>query len=200
MKMRMHLQPWYDHWLEEHKDTGLLYARSGERVQLGQVHFVRDDLGPLFWSGVPYDERPVAGARADCRETALVVGEHHSKSVRLPVYALERPDIGLRVILRDNWYDWNVSVIAEKPVDADLRGFQLDYLRDEERERSKDEIGHHGSWGYCFFQGFPEGTRFGPYARDRARFSTWMRGDHELFTFMWLVLRAANPNFGRPAP
>ena len=124
MKMRMHLQPWYDHWLEEHKDTGLLYARSGERVQLGQVHFVRDDLGPLFWSGVPYDERPVAGARADCRETALVVGEHHSKSVRLPVYALERPDIGLRVILRDNWYDWNVSVIAEKPVDADLRGFQ----------------------------------------------------------------------------
>lgn len=189
--MREHLQPWYDAWLAEHERTNLLYVnrnRLGE-VMLSQVHFVRDELAGLFWADVPYDRRAAAPPRSDTKETAHVIGEHTSKSVRLPVYSLERPDLGLQVVLRDNYHDWNVSIVSETPIEADLRGFELDYARKEDRDRYPDGYRAGGSWGYCFFQGFPREVQFGPYRENPRKFSLCVGDNYQVYTLLWLVLR-----------
>lgn len=193
--MREHLQPWYDRWLAEHKETDLFYVARDRRgdvslpqVSLPQVHFVRDRLAGLLWADVPYEARAIAEPR-ECRETARVIGEHTSKSVRLPVYSLERPDLGLQVVLRDNYYDWNVSVISETPIAADLRGFELDYSRDEDRARYPSGFRAPGSWGYCYFQGFPREMQFGPFSESPRKFSLCVRSDYEIYTLLWLIMR-----------
>jgi hypothetical protein len=186
---RIHLQPWYDRWLKEYEDSNLIYARLGEKVLLRQVHFVRDTLAPLVWADVPYEKRALATPRYDIRETAIVVGEHHSKSVRLPVYAIERPDLGLRLVMRDNYYDWNVSIASEREITSDLRGFPLDYWNDGERSRFPNGYRPGMSWGYCFFQGFPLDAQFGPYAENHCRFSMCVRSDYQIFTLIWILMR-----------
>ncbi len=186
--MKEHLQPWYDKWLEEHKKTTLIYAQSGGETRLHQVHFVRDSIAGLFWSDIPYDKRNAAPPRDDSKESALVIGEHTSKSVRLPVYSLERPDLGIQIVLRNNYYNWNVSVISETPITTDLRGFQLDYL-DSERKRFPDGYIKGRFWGYCFFEGFPEELCFGPFVENPRKFSLWTNGDYMLYTFVWLLMR-----------
>jgi hypothetical protein len=188
-EMHEHLQPWYDTWLAEHAGTDLIYAvGSDKKPQLQQVHFVRDMLAAIVWQDVPYEKRAPASPR-ECKETAFVVGEHLSKSVRLPVYSLERPDLGLRIVARDNFYDWNVSVASERDVATDLRGFPLDYWIESERERFKDGYQPGRSWGYCFFQGFPSDMQFGPYKENKRRFSMCVGSDYELFTLVWLIMR-----------
>lgn len=188
--MREHLQPWYDKWLTDHKETNLIYVGRNARgeVTLPQVHFVRERLAGLFWADVPYDRRAAAPPREDSKETAYVIGEHTSKSVRLPVYSLERPDLGLQVVLRDNYHDWNVSVISETPITTDLRGFELDYNQ-RDRERYPNGFRAGGSWSYCFFQGFPDELRFGPYSENPRKFSICIDSDYEVYTFLWLILR-----------
>ena len=189
--MKEHLQPWYDKWLAEHRETDLIYVGRNARgeVLLHQVHFVRDDLSGLLWADVPYDRRGSAPPRDSCKETAYVIGEHSSKSVRLPVYSLERLDLGLQIVLRYNFYDWNVTVVSEAPIGADLRGFELDYSRAEDRARYPDGYRAPGSWGYCYFQGFPNELQFGPYSENPRKFSLCIGSDFQVYTFLWLLLR-----------
>lgn len=172
--MRDHLQPWYDAWLTEHAASSLLYVSRNGRGEpyLEQVHFVRDDLARLLWADVPYEQRAQATPRT-CKATAMVVGEHRSKSVRLPVFSLERPDLGLAITLRYNFHDWNVSVSSEHPL-TDLRGFPT-------------------GTDYCFFQGFPDDRRFGPRADNPRRFSLAVTTDHDVYTLLWLILREVRP-------
>ena len=188
--MKEHLQIWYDAWLAEHRKTDLIYANP-ENPQLKQVHFVRDHLSSVVWADVEHDKRPKASPpREDCRESAFVIGEHHSKSVRLPVYSIERPDLGIQFVARDNYHDWNVSVISEKPIETDLRGFKLDFSeRDRERFPNGYPKGSGMSWDYCFFQGFPKELQFGPYSEDKRRFSMCVMSDHDLHTLVWLIMR-----------
>jgi len=193
-----HLQEWYDEWCIEHRDTDLLFGRSSDgRARLSQVHFVRDNLAPLFWLGVPYEDRLNAPPpRDDCKVSAVVIGEHHSKSVRLPVYMLERADLGLKLVLRDNFYDWNVSVVSIEPVaPAGMRGFPCDFTkRDCERFPQGHIAGR--SWGYCYFQGFPDAYTFGPYVENAQAFSFWTGDDYQLYAFLWRLIhdRVENPD------
>lgn len=170
--MRDHLQPWYDRWLADHEKTNLLFVARDRHggIYLPQVHFVRDQLAGLFWADVPYDARKAIEPRASCKETAYVIGEHTSKSVRLPIYSLERPDLGLQVVLRENYHDWNLSVISETPVTADLRGFELDDAR-------------------CYFEGFPPEVRFGAFRENPKKFSLYIGSDYAIYTFLWLLMR-----------
>lgn len=194
--MKVPLQAWYDKWFDVHRNTDLIYAKSADRVQLRQVHFVRDVLAAVMWQDIPWDERPdEPEPRNECKETAWVVGEHYSKSVTLPVFLFERPDLGLKVIMRDNFHDWNVSVVSEKPIKTDLEGFVLDYPNDDQRERNKG--GYKGGyWGYMFFQGFPPEYHLGPYSNNPRAFSTYMNSDHALYTFLWLIMRDIRRNRG----
>lgn len=188
--MKIHLQPWYDQWLKEHRDTNLYHVSRNPRGEafLHQVHFVRDDLSGMLWADVPYNKRPSAPPRDDCKETGFVVGEHMSKSVPLPVYSLERPDLGIQFVMRDNFHDWNVSVISEKPITTDLRGFQLDWS-EEDKKRFPNGYTPGRSWGYCHFQGFPEEFQFGPFSQNPCRFSMCLGSETKLWTLFFLILR-----------
>lgn len=189
--MKVHLQGWYDLWLNNPDNTNRRYVPVNSRGEpsLHQLHFVRDNLCGMLWADIPYDKREKESTR-DSKVTAFVVGEHSSKSVQLPVYSLERPDLGLQIVLRDNYHDWNVSVISEKPIPPEvIRGFQSDFSEDEKKKFEKEPWRPGYSWGYCFFQGFPEELQFGPYSQNPRKFSLCIGSEYSLYTFVWLIMR-----------
>lgn len=188
--MKVHLQPWYDQWLKEAREAAGVGPDDPNGPSLYQVHFVRDDLSSIMWADVPYDKRPQCGPpREDCKENGFVVGEHTSNSKRLPVYSLERPDLGIQFVMRDNYHDWNISVLSERAIETDLRGFQLDYSREEDKQRFKNGYRPGNSWGYCYFQGFPEEFQFGPYSEDQRKFSLCVGSVHKVWTLIFLIMR-----------
>ncbi len=156
------LQGWFREWLAE-ADANLLYKKSAE----AQIMFVRDDLGRALasswqqWSGE--DENGEGGA-------VTVIGEHRSKSVRLPVYHVALP--GIELVLRDNFYNWKVSVRSDAPI-HNVVGWGL--------FREDEEI--HGV--YC--EGFPREWVHGPYAKDSRRFTVELSGEYEVYAFCLLV-------------
>lgn len=191
--MKVHLQPWYDRWLANAKAEANNDGPKNYRgdPSLGQLHFVRDNLCGVLWADVPYDKRPSAPPRDDAKETAFVVGEHRSKSISLPVYSLERPDLGIQFVLNNNYHFWQCSVITEKPLSDGrklLEGFELDWS-EEDRKRFPDGYKPGHSWGYCAFQGFPEEVQFGPYSQDCRRFSLTMGTEYQVYTFVYLIMR-----------
>lgn len=192
--MKEHLQKWYNNWLDEHENTDLLYVNKtgGGEPYLSQVCFVRDELaGNLLWGDVPWKDRPEYELEPDWTKKvgAYVVGEHTSKSVRLPVYLLERPDLGFKMVARYNFYDWNISVQSEKPITAGLQGFVTDYPNEANREKYKDGYDGHGYWGYLYWQGFPDEYKFGPWVENPRQFSTYVGSDYRLYTLLFLLLR-----------
>lgn len=185
--MRVPLQSWYDVWLAEHKLTDLLYVTRNARgeVSLPQVHFVRDRIAGLVWSDVGYYDRPrEPEPRTDCTESAWVIGEHYSKSVRLPVYSLERPDRGLRFTLRDNYYDWKLSVESEVAIDDPLFPYLFHTTPPIERAYTGDSLSS------VYFEGFPEDRVFGYHATNPRRWSAELASDQRLWTVMFLCLKA----------
>jgi hypothetical protein len=183
--MRVALQAWYDDWRAAHQETNLIHVNktdSGE-PSLSQVHFVRDTIATLVWSGVLYDNRPSEPPpRSDCRETAWVIGEHRSKSVRLPVYSLERPDLGIRFVLRDNFHDWKLSVASELPIESDLFPYLFHASPPIEPEYTGNEFSS------VYFEGFPEELVFGYHATDQRRWSASL-GAQALWTVVLICMR-----------
>lgn len=184
--MREPLQAWYDKWLEEHKNTDLIYvSRSEHGPYLKQVHFIRDNIARLLWADVYYYDMPREPApRTDCVETAWVIGEHRSKSVRLPVYSIERPDKGIRLVLRDNYHDWKLSVISETSIQSDL----FPYLFKTEPPPDPDYTGYDLS--ACYFEGFPEELVFGYYAQNPSKWSASLGSDEGLWTVTLVIAKA----------
>lgn len=89
----------------------------------------------------------------------MVVGEHTTKSVRLPVYSIRSLALGLEVRARNNFHDWKLSVLLRggKPV-TDTFG---DLISREEDGTAKSISEH-----YC--EGFTNDWVFGiPQPRDR---------------------------------
>lgn len=182
------LQEWYGAWLDENAETQLLFVSKDSRgdVSLPQVHFVRDSLARLVWGDRKYEDIPLCPSpRDDCRESAWVIGEHRSKSVRLPVFSFERPDLGVQVVLRYNFHDWNVSVVSERPVEMDLSGYGAEF--DSE---SRKKYVPKGYWGYLFFQGFPDEFMLGPHELDPRRFSLAPDTNHECYAFVRALMKA----------
>lgn len=155
--MRTPLDHWYSDWCAKHENTRLFYVcRDGEGVSLQQVSFVRRQLDSIVWSDVQYREGQVY---------TWVIGEHTSKSVRLPVYLIERPELGISFVLRYNFHDWCVSVMSDLPIASGLRGFD-------------------DSARYCGgFEGFPEHARFKGFRDSRSRFSISLHNDYEAYAF-----------------
>lgn len=180
--MRQALQAWYDQWLNDHQSTNLIYANPA-KPQLGQVHFVRDTLAALLWADTFYGDLPrEPPPRTDCQLTAWVIGEHRSKSVRLPVYSLERPDKGIRFVLRDNYHDWKVSVISDRPIVSPL----FEYLFHTTPPIEPDYTGNELSPVY--FEGFPDDLIFGYHSENPNRWSA-STSERGVYTIVFEVMR-----------
>lgn len=144
---RVPLQTWINQQLDLEKQTEDPYERSSYRAAVDQACWVRDRVKSLMAIGIePYEARK--------NDVAFVIGEHVSTSVRLPVYELVRP--GLRLILRNNFYDWKLSVLSEQLINCDFSG-----LFHTTPPVDPDYTGN--SLHPVYFEGFPPELVFGYY-------------------------------------
>lgn len=164
----MQLQKWISSQIV---DDEMLWKGSWGR----QVEFFRDSVAGLFGMGLHYDER---------EDIASVISTHRSKSIILPVYKLHRPDIGLTLIARNNFYNWKLSVISEREVEANFDG-----LFHTTPPLEPDYTGN--PLHPVYFEGFPGEYIFSYYATsDKKKFSAEIGGGYTLWTVVFLLLRS----------
>jgi hypothetical protein len=119
------------------------FSRHGQAQ--AQRTFFEDRLSP-------------AVARADPTATVSVVSWHESSGrLALPVVRVESLKFGLRVWMRDSFFDWAVTVESERPARMKVDPSQI--LTNGLR--------------YCYFEGFKRGGLpvHGPHERNPTRFS-----------------------------
>lgn len=132
-----------------------------------QCEFIANTIRPLIFLNIDPKE---------CK--AHVIGTHKIKSIRLPVVEFWIP--GLRFVMRDNFYNWKVSVQCDKPIDIDP-----DKLFDPNDERSISDV-------YC--EGFELWDVFGTYAANKQRFTVELYKNEDLIEFCTRVLRSFGIN------
>lgn len=151
-------------------DEKLLYKGSLSR----QIRLVRDSIyAPIFFNkehpelvGIDNDQ----SYKIYNNFQPMVISTHISKSVLLPVMELDLKSVGVKIVLRDNMYNWNVSVESEKDIDCDFKDVFSDY-----------------DYHYCYCEGFPKDRIYGMYQNNHKKFTICINDDYRLFTFMWLL-------------
>ena len=127
---------------------------------------------PAFWTQVmfvgdrlaPYLTREPAADLTGRQNRVTVVGTHRSKSVDCPVYEIKTA--WGRIQMRNNFHDWNVTVISDKPITLDASTLQF----------------IHRDLGYCYFQGMTEKAEF--YAPGCCSFSFSCTSHYDLYAFL----------------
>lgn len=164
-----------DEWMRTHP-IGLEKLWKGAAGD--QLEFVRDVIArSLMGKELTLDD-------FQRRNVCTIISEHRSKSIKLPVYMINRPDWGLCLVLRNNFYNWKLSVISKQPIMSffdDL--FYCHPPRDEDYT------------GDClhpvYFEGFPEDLIFSYYGpSDKKTWSAEIRDNHRLYMTIVLILRA----------
>ncbi len=136
---------------------------NGTRYQGRQIDFVSGDL------------------RALVKGPVNVISTHTSKSVLLPVYSLEKPDRGLRLVLRNNFHNWKLSVLSQTPIEQDFSD-----LFHTTPPVDPDYTGNPLSPVY--FEGFPQDLIFGYYSTsDHKQWSAEIWSDYALWTTVYLI-------------
>lgn len=158
-------------WISEHvaADEMLWKGAWGH-----QMSFLRGSLRYVAGTGLDWDET---------KQIAKVISSHYSKSISLPVVEYSRPDLGLRMIVRNNFYNWKLSVISELPIDADFDGL-FHTTPPTDPEYTGEPLAS------CYFEGFPSSLVFGYYSQDKQRFSAEIGSDEQLWTVMFLIMRS----------
>lgn len=111
----------------------------------------------------------------DSKDTiAYVISTHRSKSITLPVVSYERPDLGLQFVLRNNFYNWKLSVLSNEPINDPL--FPWLFFTEP-----PVEPGYTGNpLADCYFEGFPKDLIFDYQCKDYWRWSA------EISSLPWL--------------
>lgn len=114
-------------------------------------------------------------------KTCFVIGQHWSKSIQLPVYELCRGD--LRFYLRDNFYNWKLSVDSKEPIEANFNGL-FHTTPPLDPEYTGDPLSS------VYFEGFYSDHIFSYYCKNRRQWSAGIHGDYPLYTTIFLCLRS----------
>ena len=158
-------------WMKNEPDEKLIYR---DRLD-DQCIFIRDRIMTGLFLDICTDFNK---CKSFSRQNKIyvtfqpyIISTHYSKSVRLPVFELNLDKIGLKIILRDNFYDWCISVESENPID------DIDWLGLVDPRKK----------GY--FEGFPQERIYEPYYADRnnKKFSIVLNTDYDLYTFMRII-------------
>lgn len=140
-----------------------------------QLKFLRDEfVMGLCGAGIEYYR--------DREEIARVISTHRSKSIDLPVVEVSRPDLGLRMIVRNNFYNWKLSVVSEKPIEVDFSGLF-------HTTPPIDPAYTGDSLASCYFEGFPQDRIFGYFSKSNRKFSADIGNNNELCIVTFLILR-----------
>ncbi|HYX22258.1 MAG TPA: hypothetical protein VFA98_15550 [Thermoanaerobaculia bacterium] len=143
-----------------------------------QMMFLRDTLRPLIGVGLSYRKK---------QHIAHVISTHRSKSIVLPVVEYRRPDLGIRMIVRENFYNWKLSVISREPIEADFSGL-FKTTPPIDREYTGNPLSP------VYFEGFPAALIFDYYSHPGWKISTtWSAeiwGDLPMWASVFLIMRA----------
>lgn len=162
------LQAWFSVNIPEDK---MLYKHQATK----QIVFIRDTIQHLFFYKEYPQFRPIDVFHDDCKKAKdefipMVISTHRSKSIELPVVEINLKSVGVKIVLRDNFYDWNVSIESENDIECDF----MDTFKDEK-------------YHMCYCQGFPKDRIYGMYKDDHKKFTCYIDNDYTLFTFMWIL-------------
>ena len=109
---------------------------------------------------------------------AFVVSTHRSKSITLPVYAFLMHN-GIKVICRENFYGWKVSVeLPKKRPVADIIPEDL------------FEDGYNKNISPCYFEGFQDRwvySGYDPKDRYQTKFSFGVYSDYDFYVVMYTL-------------
>jgi len=162
------LQEWFrERILNREDELKRLYAY---KAGCNQIMFVRDDVHQLVARHVSDDPEE----RYTFRRTfpPRAISSHTSKSMPLPVYEIELAHLGLRLTMRNNFYNWVVTVESERPVTGPFYGL----IRPDETK-----IPHY------YAEGFHPDWLFDPWTSGAKKFSTFLYGEHTLWAFLMLL-------------
>ena len=157
-------------WLMANEPDERLIYKDGCK---NQVRFIRDTIYRELFFDEEYGEVERYSDEYDeafDNFVPMVVATHCSKSVILPVMELELKSVGVKILLRDNFYGWNVTVESEKDIECDF----MDIVTDNHHE-------------YCYCEGFPIGRQHGKYKDNHKAFTVYVQNNYKLFTFMWIL-------------
>jgi hypothetical protein len=141
---------------------------------LRQAEFVQSHLLSIVSCDIDYE---------DYIDMVTVVGEHRSKSVVLPVYEMRREDFGLRLVMRNNWYNWKLSVDRPRGVVANFSGL-FHTTPPIEPEYTGDDLHP------AYFEGFRREDVFGYYSESSQRFSANIGGDFAMWASVFEIARS----------
>lgn len=110
----------------------------------------------------------------------FVVSEHRSKSIELPVYGFIMRN-GVKVIARDNFYDWKLSIEVPKPLP---KGFIPDEIL---TWHNNEDIPS------CYLEGFKEEwawPAYDPNSEAQTRFTIEIYGNYDFYMLMFMLKNA----------
>ena len=126
-----------------------------------QIMFIRDTLNTIFYNNrEEYKANPV-----------MVINTHTVKSIEMPVYEIILKDYDVKFILRNNFYDWKISVISKNDIEVDFMGIV------DENEVINSVL--------C--EGFKANQVFGCYKDNKKEFTFKVRSRYELYTIMYII-------------
>jgi hypothetical protein len=120
----------------------------------GQVNFMRNYVAALF-----------ARNGDEYRNLVRVVNTHNSKSIRCPVYYIHLEREGVKIWARDNFYNWNVTVESDTPIDCDFLGVVDDR-----------------NYSYCFCEGM-EDSKGEKHSDNKKHFTVDLSNSYEAYVF-----------------
>lgn len=139
-----------------------------------QLSFVRDHIVWLVGTGLELEQR---------EQLTDIISTHRSKSITLPVYSFSRPDLGLRLIARENFYNWKLSVISEKPIEADFTPL-FHTLPPTDPSYTGNPLSP------CYFEGFPDDLIFDYYTKNPRKWSAEIWGYYPFWTTIFLIMKS----------
>jgi hypothetical protein len=157
-------------YIAKRLDQELNFDKSSE---LDQCLYIRDKLAqPLgyqqIYQGQKEGELARYGRSESATASARVISEHRSKSCTLPVVDIIH-DSGLTLTVRQNFYNWKLSVVSPKHLSEHLSEHLFDGLCHTTPPVDPEYTGN--PLNPVYFEGFPSDKIYGYFSQDRSRFS-----------------------------
>lgn len=164
--MNQPLQSWISANIPDEK---MLWKKSWS----DQVCFVRDKIPTFLVHGMETMNRDERNKQYQTiRENITVISTHTSKSILLPVYCIKAN--GDTFIIRNNFYDWKVSVETNDIHKMDWQ--KLGIIRNNETQVHPV---------YC--EGFKPEWVYKPYADDKWKYTIEINSRFKLKMFFWFL-------------
>lgn len=169
---REHLPVDITTWIHVNEPDEKLLYKDG---CIKQVCFIRDNICRNLFLFKEYPKAQEDNLEDEIYKKSkmfqpMVISTHRSKSVLLPVMEIDLESVGVKLVFRNNFYDWNVTIESQKDIDCDFKGTFIDE-----------------DYHYCYCEGFPKDRIHGMYKDNHKKFTFCINSDYELFTFMWLL-------------